>query len=229
MGSSPTRPRTPSVPKYFPAHAVFLPILACRSCHNDGIHGFPHVMHAHDGRAPLDRQQRGNDAGHMRSCDITPGQRTEHGLARHPASTGAISASSDQILEQGHIVRQGLAEAEARVDQQRYPGRCPTSRAARKAARDRSQLPSPRRRRPDRPAWSAACRAYASDTGRSPEAATASKAPGASNPLHVVDHVGAGRQHGGHDFRLHGVHRKGRAGIAQAFQHRQYPPIPASR
>src|SRR5688572_25116964 len=60
IGTSPTLPRTPSVPKYFLAIAVDpclpYPLRASRAlsggpCDSDGVAGRPHIMGAHDTRS----------------------------------------------------------------------------------------------------------------------------------------------------------------------------------
>src|SRR5690606_33692795 len=74
----PTEPRTPSVPKYLraiaslrqkmnlrPERSTGKPVIVAHSLpYLQRRHRFAHIMHAHDARAALDRQQRRGHAGH---------------------------------------------------------------------------------------------------------------------------------------------------------------------
>src|SRR5438067_2645522 len=81
------------------------------------IDRFTHIVYAHDGRAPLHRDQRGGNAACDTLTDIAAGERADGRFARQ--SDHHRIAQRDQILEpaqQGEIMGYCLAEAKAWID-----------------------------------------------------------------------------------------------------------------
>src|SRR5204863_2730034 len=81
MGSRPTRPRIPSVPKYL--RLIVLPRAPAgsrasskRPPDTNGVHCFPDIVHAHEVRPILDCEERGGNA---------PGRALAHGTTRDVA------------------------------------------------------------------------------------------------------------------------------------------------
>src|SRR5688572_27327169 len=91
IGTSPTLPRTPAVPKYFLAVAVDpcvrYSLRAGRAlpggpCNPDGIAGRPHIMGAHDTRSMQGCNGSQRQAAREAVLDGPPDQPCQHGLAR---------------------------------------------------------------------------------------------------------------------------------------------------
>src|SRR5688572_19437708 len=80
IGCSPTRPRTPSVPKYLRAIESFSQSHCMRDTH--GIHRRGHLVGAHHTRSLENRNGGERDAPRQTVTDVTPRERREHRLAR---------------------------------------------------------------------------------------------------------------------------------------------------
>src|SRR6185312_7212253 len=114
MGCSPTRPRTPSVPKYRLAKSAS----GLHGGHGlQGIDRRRHVVSAHDARALQYRHHGERDAAvNPLRCRAVENL-AEHRLARQPDQHGpAERAQLIEPAQQLGIVRQCLAEAESWID-----------------------------------------------------------------------------------------------------------------
>ena len=185
-----------------------------------------HVVHAHDVRAALHRQQRRRHAGRQPLVDRQPGDGAQRRLAR-PARQQRIAGCQQFVLarQQREILLHRLAEADARVpgDARRRPR--PRSRSAAGRSLQESHAPAARRRPPwASAAWSAARRACASGRRRSSGcAATASRAPGCRSAQMSLMMSAPRSSACAHDLRLVGVHGDRHAQRHGFAQHRQHP------
>src|SRR5436190_7284961 len=198
IGCSPTRPRTPSVPKYL--RAIETLSLRYRRGHPDRVDCCGHIVGAHDTRSVENRNGGQGDASRSSIIDIPPGDLREHRLARQSDSkrhTHLLQPS--EILEQRQIVDDALSKAEAGIDgESRALDACRTTR--------RYALCEKRAHLADdvviawrglHGAW-LALHVHEADAG--PSACGRAKRVGFPQRAHVVDDVRASRAGSAHDF-----------------------------
>src|SRR6516225_9687142 len=116
IGCSPTRPLTPSVPKY--RRLISPPTLPLNGRgHLQGVHRCGHIVHADDARTPLRRENRERHAAVHALPGRPPRQCAERRLARQPdQQRRAIHGELRKMPQQCQIVLQVLAEPESGVD-----------------------------------------------------------------------------------------------------------------
>src|SRR5450830_1711774 len=120
IGNSPTRPRIPSVPKYFfviSAPSFLFGRFYCGN-HADDIHGLGDIMHTQDART------LGHSKCRKRQPTIKPiAHRTIQRLTYHALARNADQQRPTQgmqgfhMFEQTQIVLQGLGEAKPRIEE----------------------------------------------------------------------------------------------------------------
>src|SRR4051812_12799821 len=114
IGCSPTRPRTPSVPKNL--RAIEICSLCNRSGNADRVDRGGHVVGAHDTRSVENRNGSQCDAARSSIINCAARERLEHGLARQSRRQyHAQLLETAKMFEQRQIVRDALAEPEARI------------------------------------------------------------------------------------------------------------------
>src|SRR5262249_23067065 len=131
IGCSPTRPRTPSVPKYLRVNASPSIPHGCDGLQR--VHRRSDIVSAHDARAVHHRHHgERNAAVHARVSRLIENP-AEHRLARQSNQhRPPHRAEHIELAQQRGIVRQSLAEAEARIDYDplhRYAGGAATLHA----------------------------------------------------------------------------------------------------
>ena len=194
--ASPTRPRTPSVPKY----CLAIMISPCDSPQRrddpQRVHRRRHVVRAHDSRALQHRKRRQRHAAAEplagrrarsagRSCD----------LRDSPASTGSPSAaSSGRRRSSSRLCSRVLPKPKPGSMTSRDAAMPAATQAATRAAQERRGPRPPRRRSAARPASCAARPACASGRPRTPSRAPPRSAPGSPQRRDVVDHVARRRR-----------------------------------
>src|SRR4029078_10935913 len=111
IGCSPTRPRTPSVPKYL--RPIELLSLQRRRRDAHRVERGGHVVGAHDTRSIENRNGGQCDAARSSIIHCPAGELREHGFARQPhGEHGTERLEPAEMFEQGEILRRRLADTE---------------------------------------------------------------------------------------------------------------------
>ena len=247
IGSRPTVPRMPSVPKYLRVMRLLperrrLPAIASLVAGaRTAVHGSlwsrasptpsgcrghrPSPRHRARARCvpPLYGQQHGGQARRQAIVDVAPGHRAERRLARpsHQQWIGHVGQRS-LAPQEFQVVLDRLPESDARVDHEPIARRC---RRLRAPGHGRRGIHEPPRRRPHtgvRVAWCRARPACASGRCRPTAAEPVTRRLLARQRAHIVDDVGAGIQDRLHHHRRAGVHRDRDAQGAGMSDHRQH-------
>src|SRR3954469_23542355 len=106
IGASPTRPLTPSVPKYLRDIARYS--RAHRAPDRERVSGRGDVVNAHDSSPALDGQQSRRHAGRHSLIGRPAGDRPERRLARKPGEHGITELRYDRQPPQQFQVVLGL-------------------------------------------------------------------------------------------------------------------------
>src|SRR6186713_304532 len=115
IGCSPTRPRTPSVPKYL--RAIESLSLDYRRGHPYRVDRCGHIVGAHDTRSVENRNGGQGDASSNSVIDIAAGNFREHRLARKPDGKRHTELPQlAEMFEQRQIVDDALSKTEAGID-----------------------------------------------------------------------------------------------------------------
>src|SRR6185436_19242502 len=114
-GCSPTRPRTPSVPKYL--RAIEILSLEHRGCDTHRVHGGGDVVGAHDTRSMENRNGGQRHAAVDATFYRPSGDLREHVLSRQAHGQRRAECLETRELPQQHqVVHDEFAEAETGID-----------------------------------------------------------------------------------------------------------------